>query len=219
MESGTMSEPILIKTVVVGPLQVNCHIVACPKTLEALIIDPGDDGERILTGIRATGWRVVRIVNTHGHFDHIGANRSLVEATGAELLIHELDLPLLQKAQTHAQVYGLNAEPSPVPSRLLKDGDTIAFGQSNCQVIHIPGHSPGGVALYCDGHLFSGDVLFAGSVGRTDLPGGDHRALVTGIRTRLWSLPGETIVHPGHGPDTTIAREMRTNPYVAGMAD
>lgn len=214
-----MSEQPLLTTVVVGPLQVNCFIAACPHTLEALVVDPGDDGERILATIRSAGWKVVRIVNTHGHFDHIGANRSLVEATGAELLIHELDFPLLQKAQLHAQVYGLHAEPSPVPGRLLKDGDTVAFGTLACQVIHLPGHSPGGIALHCGRHLFCGDVLFAGSIGRTDLPGGDHRTLVTGIRTRLWGLPPETIVHPGHGPDTTIGREMRSNPFVGADVD
>lgn len=214
-----MSDQPLLATVVVGPLQVNCFVIACPHSLDALVIDPGDDGERILAAVRSAGWRVVRVVNTHGHFDHIGANRSLVEATGAELLLHELDLPLLQRAQMHAQVYGLHAEPSPMPGRLLKDGDTIAFGTLSCQVIHIPGHSPGGIALLCGSHLFCGDVLFAGSIGRTDLPGGDHRALVSGIRTRLWNLPGETIVHPGHGPETTIAREKRSNPFVGADVD
>jgi len=214
-----MSEQPLIATVVVGPLQVNCYVAACPKSLEALIIDPGDDGERILDTIRSKGWRAVRIVNTHGHFDHIGGNRAVVEATGAELLIHELDLPLMQKAKVHAQLYGLQAELSPPPDRLLKDGDNIAIGELTFEVIHLPGHSQGGIALLCGRHLFAGDVLFAGSIGRTDLPGGDHRTLIDGIRKRLWCLPGETVVHPGHGPDTTIAHEMRTNPFVAGMAD
>jgi glyoxylase-like metal-dependent hydrolase (beta-lactamase superfamily II) len=214
-----MNEQPLIETVVVGPLQVNCFIVACPQTLEALVIDPGDEGERILATLRASGWKPVRVVNTHGHFDHIGGNRAVVEATGAELLIHELDLPLMQKSRVHAQLYGLNTELSPPPARLLKDGDCIAAGKLTFEVIHIPGHSPGGIALRCGQHLFAGDILFADSVGRTDLPGGDHRALIDGIRSRLWCLPGETIVHPGHGPDTTIGREMRTNPYVAGMTD
>lgn len=214
-----MTEQPLITALVVGPLQVNCYIVACPVTRDALVIDPGDDGPQILAALRAGSWRVVAIINTHGHFDHIGANRTLVAATGAKLLIHELDLPLLHRAQSHAQLYGLHAEPSPVPDRLLHDGEQVEFGTLSCRVIHLPGHSPGGMALLCGSHLFAGDVLFAGSIGRTDLPGGDQRTLVEGIRKRLWCLPGDTIVHPGHGPDTTIAREMRSNPYVAGMND
>jgi len=214
-----MTDQPLVKSLVVGPLQVNCFLVACPKTGAALVIDPGDDGARILAVLSAAAWRAVAIVNTHGHFDHVGANRSLVETTGAELMIHELDLPLLQRAQLHAQQYGLHTEPSPVPVRLLHDGEQLACGTLSCRVIHLPGHSPGGIALLCGTHLFAGDVLFAGSIGRTDLPGGDHRTLVEGIRNRLWCLPGDTIVHPGHGPDTTIAREMHNNPYVAGMTD
>jgi len=214
-----MSEQPLVTTLVVGPLQVNCYIVACPQTGDLLIIDPGDEALRILAAVRAGGGRVTAIVNTHGHFDHIGANREVVAATGAELMIHELDLPLLHQAGAHARHFGLHAESSPPPDRLLRDGEQIACGTISCHVIHLPGHSPGGIALLCGRHLFVGDVLFAGSIGRTDLPGGDHRTLVDGIRRRLWCLPGETIVHPGHGPDTSIAREQRSNPYVAGVRD
>lgn len=214
-----MSEQLTITTMVVGPLQVNCYVVGCQESRKALVVDPGDEGERIIDAIRAAGWHIDHIVNTHGHFDHIGANRALVDATGASLMIHEDDLPLLQRAQAHARVYGLHAEPSPAPDRLLHDGDQINFGLQSCQVIHLPGHSPGGIALLCGRHLLVGDVLFAGSIGRTDLPGGDHHTLVEGIRSKLWRLPGDTIVYPGHGPETTIAHEMHTNPFVGLSAD
>ncbi|BCR05546.1 MBL fold metallo-hydrolase [Desulfuromonas versatilis] len=202
----------------VGPLQVNCAIFSCPETGEAMIIDPGDDGERILELVRRAGLQVKLIVNTHGHFDHVGANRLLVEKTGAPLLIHALDVPLLQRAVEHAALYGLKAVPSPEPERTLNDGEVLSLGTRRVEVIHTPGHSPGGICLLAGNHLFSGDSLFAGSIGRTDLPGGDHALLVAKVRQKLLVLPGETIVHPGHGPDTTIAREKASNPFVGDRA-
>lgn len=203
-----------IETLVVGQLQVNCFIVACDKTREALVVDPGDEAERILQRLLAHGLQLKLIVNTHGHFDHIGGNRLLVEQTGADLLIHQADLPVLRRAREHAALYGMSVTPSPEPARLLAGGEILAVGELRLQVLHTPGHSPGGICLLGDGHLFVGDTLFAGSVGRTDLPGGDHDTLVDGIRRQLLVLPDETIVHPGHGPDTTIGREKRVNPFL-----
>ncbi len=205
-----------IEALAVGPLQVNCFIVACPVTRQAAVIDPGDEGERILHLLRGEGLELKLVINTHGHFDHVGANRFLVEATGAELCLHSADRALLLRAADHAARYGLRTVDSPEPRRLLADGDRLQVGELTLEVLHTPGHTPGGVCLYTPGHLFSGDTLFAGSVGRTDLPGGDMATLIAGIRNRLWSLPEETQVHPGHGPDTTLGREKTGNPY-AGL--
>ncbi len=205
---------MLIEAITVGPLQVNCFVIACSETRQAMVIDPGDDGERILEFLQKEGLHLQTIINTHGHFDHIGANRFLVAATGAELLIHERDVPLISKAAEHAALYELKGTPSPPPTRMLQGGETLTVGELEVAVIHMPGHSPGGIALLVDGHLFSGDSLFAGSIGRTDLPGGDYRQLIDGIREKLLTLPDTTVVHPGHGPDTTIGREKRINPFV-----
>jgi hydroxyacylglutathione hydrolase len=213
-----MNDKLVVDQMSVGPLQVNCFIVTCRKTKEAMVIDPGEEGERILHVAEKQDLKIRKVVNTHGHFDHIGANLHIVEKTGAELLIHADDLPLLQNARSHAEVYGLSVAASPEPDRLLGQGDTFQVGELSFRVFHVPGHSPGGICLLTEGHLFVGDVLFSGSIGRTDLPGGDFDSLVEGVRERLFALPDETIVHPGHGPDTTIGRERQINPFVGDAA-
>ena len=213
-----MTDDLLVHQLSVGPLQVNCFVVACQKTREAMVIDPGEDGPRILQIAESNGYQVKQIVNTHGHFDHIGANQPVKDATGAVLMTHEADLPLLQNARNHAQAYGLTVSPSPDPDKFLDEGDVFSVGEQSFSVFHVPGHSPGSICLLSDGHLFVGDVLFAGSIGRTDLPGGDFDALVEGVREKLFRLPADTIVHPGHGPDTTIGREKQMNPFVGDGA-
>ena len=207
---------MILEILPVGPLQVNCAIVACPATQQAAVIDAGGDAEGILAAVERLGVEVVQLINTHGHFDHQGAVAALQAATGAPFALHRDDLAILQRAQEHAAFYGLMTTQAPDPDHFFTEGDLLAVGSLRLRVIHTPGHSPGGVCLLVEGegHLFSGDTLFAGSIGRTDLPMGDHELLIRNIEEKLLVLPDETIVHPGHGPDTTIGREKRINPFL-----
>ena len=203
-----------LSRLVVGPLQVNCYIVHDEKTKEAIVIDPGDDGREILDLIREKGLKVRYIVNTHAHFDHVGANKLLKDATGAELLIHEADSGLLSTTANHARMFGMTAPSSPKADRYVKHGDVLTVGALTLTVLHTPGHSAGGISLAGDGVVFTGDALFAGSIGRTDLPGGDLMTLITSIKTNLMTLPDETVVLSGHGPQSTIGEERRENPFL-----
>ncbi len=205
---------MIIRQLAVGPLQANCFIVGCERTRQAAVIDPGDEADRILLALADRGLTVTHILNTHGHFDHVGANRRLKQATGAPILIHALDAPMLRLLARTAAAWGMAAENSPDPDRLIAEGETIPVGDLALQVIHTPGHTPGGVSFYADGCLFVGDTLFAGSVGRTDFPGGDFDTLRRSIQGKLFRLPDEVRVFTGHGPETTIGEEKRTNPFV-----
>jgi hydroxyacylglutathione hydrolase len=207
---------MIFDTIVVGPLQVNCYIIGCEETMEGAVIDPGGDADRIIRAFSAHGLNIVHVLNTHGHFDHIGANRAILEATGADFLIHEADVPLLNKGDATAAVYGLRSENSPLPDRFLSDGATIPVGNLKVKVIHTPGHTPGGCCFLLNGILISGDTLFADSVGRTDFPGGSSKTLLKSIREKLLVLDDEIVVYPGHGPATTIGRERVHNPYLGG---
>ena len=209
---------MIFETIVVGELGVNCYLLADSQTKEGVVIDPGAEPERILSAVRKSGMKVVAVLNTHGHFDHIGGNRKVTEATGAPLMINKEDGPFLSRASTSAKMYGLNADDSPGPSSYLAEGDLIHFGGHEIRVIHIPGHSPGGCCFYLekDGILISGDSLFAESIGRTDLPGGSQTQLVGAIRTKLMTLPETVKVFPGHGPSTTVGHEKKHNPYLGG---
>jgi glyoxylase-like metal-dependent hydrolase (beta-lactamase superfamily II) len=200
-----------IHSFVVTPFQVNCYVAV--DNGEAVVIDPGEATPLLLRQV--AGFTVKAIVNTHGHADHCGANASLVNATGAPLACHAADLPLLQALEVQGQMFGLDVEPSPNPDWFLKDGDVIEFGKSALTVLHVPGHSPGHIALSGEGVLFAGDVLFSGSIGRTDLPGGNAEQLLNSIRTRLLTLPDTTKVYCGHGPSTTIGEERQHNPFLS----
>lgn len=204
---------MIIQSLVVGPIQANCFILGCEKTKEAVVIDPGDEAKRILAGLQKQALQLKYIINTHGHFDHVGANKALKDKTGAPLLIHRVEAPMLAQLSASAAVWGMQMDNSPPADRLLEDGDRIAFGEITLEVIHTPGHSLGGISLYTPKDLFVGDTLFAGSIGRTDFPGGDYETLIAGVRARLFVLDDDVRVYPGHGPSTTIGEERRFNPF------
>jgi len=205
---------LIIKKLEVGPIMANCFILGCELTKQAVVIDPGDDADRILMELGKSNLTVKYLINTHGHFDHVSANKRMKEATGAQIAIHPEDEPMLHELSQSALMFGLSAENSPPADILLKDGDEVSFGDITLQVIHTPGHSRGGISLYTKGHLFSGDTLFAGSIGRTDLSGGDYDTLISSIKEKLLIFDEDTIVYTGHGPETTIGNEKRMNPFL-----
>lgn len=206
---------MILDSLPTGPLQVNCYIIGCERTRKAAVVDPGGDAEQILRLLHYHDLRLQLVINTHGHFDHVGGNRRLLEATGAELLIHRDDTALLTRAAAQAANFGLSAEISPAPQRELVGGERLRLGELAMEVLHTPGHTPGGICLYLEDQVIVGDTLFAGSIGRTDLPGGDHQTLINSIREKLLVLPDATVVHPGHGPATTIGREKLDNPFLS----
>ena len=210
----------LIKKLVVGPLQANCYLVSDAATRETAIIDPGGDAREIIRCMEDGGLKPVAIVNTHAHPDHVGANAELKKRYNIPLLLHEADAPALAQSGMLGSLIGLFLDPSPPPDKLLHGGDEIKVGKLALKVIHTPGHTQGGICLWCEGQgneaplLFSGDTVFQDSVGRTDLPGGSYEALMDSIRTRIMPLPDRTRILPGHGPETTLGREKRHNPFM-----
>lgn len=204
-----------MKQLVVGQLQTNCYIAACEETREGVVVDPGGDAARLFGEIDALKLTIKYILNTHAHFDHVGANEALKTHFNAPLGLHPLDLPILQ-AQGGAAVFGLDAGQSPDPDFELSEETTIAFGTNKLHVLHTPGHTPGHVSFYeaKEGVLFDGDVLFDGGIGRTDIPGGDTKAIIGSIKNVLFKLPDDTVVYSGHGNATTIGKEKSTNPWI-----
>lgn len=206
---------MLISTLPVGLIQTNCYVAGCEETKKGVVIDPGGHPDRILAEVQRQGLEIKYILDTHAHFDHTDANGALVEATGAPLAIHPLDLPILEAAGG-AALFGISAESSPPPDLELQDGDELIVGQLRFQVLHTPGHTPGHVCFYeaKEGVLFDGDVLFYRGVGRADLPGGNWEQLLDSIQRVLFALPDETVVYSGHGQATTIGDEKRLNPWL-----
>lgn len=200
--------------VVVGALETNCYLVYCEETLECAVVDPGGDPGKIIHEISSLEVKPTILINTHGHVDHVGANKDIKEKYQVPLCIHPADSKMLDNILATTMGLFLGAKKSPRPDRLLDDGDLIEIGKSHLKVLHTPGHSPGSVSLAGDGFLLSGDLLFCGGVGRTDLPGGSWNVLEDSIRNRIFPFPDDTVVLPGHGPSTTVGQEKMANPFI-----
>lgn len=205
---------VLVETV--GVFAENTYFLVDPSSREAIVIDPGDDAPRLLAVIRSQRLKVLWILNTHGHLDHVGAVAAVKDATGAPFHIHVADVPFVRNVAAQAAMFGLPPPLVPSIDGHLEEGQEFTFGSGpfTIRIIETPGHSPGSVTLCGEGILFSGDVLFAGSVGRTDLPGGDMETLMESIHRKLLRFEDSTVVYPGHGPATTIGEERRSNPFL-----
>ena len=206
---------MIVKPLEVGPLASNCYIVGSEQTKEGMIVDPGADAPVILKKVKELKLDIKYIVLTHGHFDHIGALSEVKEATGAEVAIHEADADSLGDSAFAATQWGLHCPEPPSPDRLLKGGDSLDISELHFLVLHTPGHTPGGICLYGEGVVFTGDTLFNFGIGRYDLPGGDYTLLMNSLTTKLMVLPDNTKVYPGHGHSSTIGAERRGNPFLS----
>jgi len=208
-----------IEQVKVGYMEVFCYIVACPVNKEALVIDPAGDEERVVEKIKQKNLDLKYIVNTHGHGDHTCGNDKVKALTAAKIIMHELDDTMFNSEEGQARSRQWGFTPSPPADITVKEGDQIVVGDVTLKVIHTPGHSPGGISLLGNGNLFTGDTLFVGGIGRTDLPGCSMSQFMHSIKKKLLTLPGDTIVWPGHDygirPSSTIDIERRTNPWLA----
>jgi glyoxylase-like metal-dependent hydrolase (beta-lactamase superfamily II) len=211
-------EKLILRRQEVSPFMTNCYLLVCTATREAAIVDPGGDPELIEMMIGEAGNpKISMIVNTHAHVDHASAVHDMQQTHGAPFHLHPDDGFLLEHIENTARGYGMEGVVRPRLDHELADGQKIALGDLTLEIIHTPGHSPGGVCIAVEGQLICGDTLFAGSIGRTDLPGGSYEVLLTSIHTRLLgALPDDTVIHPGHGPASSLGRERVSNPFLVG---
>jgi len=207
---------MIIKSLVVGPLESNCHIIAAENSKEAFVVDTGDEPDRILDVITANSFKTKYIVCTHAHFDHVGAIPEIKKETGAKIVIHRDEVDIYEGVKNQAMLWGYELDALPEYDMLVSEGDKLDIGNLSFEIFHTPGHSPGGISLYGEGILITGDTLFAGSVGRTDFQGGDIEKLKKSFK-RLMALPDETEILPGHGPKSTIGYERAHNFFSHGI--
>ncbi len=203
-----------VHTLSVGPMQANCYILECEETKKAIVIDPGGDSDLILDFIESNKLKTEFIINTHAHIDHIASNEELKSRTSALICIHKEDADMLVNPQKNLSFFIGSPISSPSPDRLLNDGDILESGTIRLQVIHTPGHSPGSISLLSQECIFTGDLLFAGGIGRYDFPGSSYEELIRSLR-KIMELKSDLIVYPGHGPATTIGEERETNPFIS----
>ncbi len=206
-------------SMVVGPLDVNCYIYSDIETHEAVVIDPGGDVDRILSALKDRSLDLKFILNTHGHFDHVGGNGTLKDVTGTQICLNKGDAELFSQAHEHGVIYGVQTSAQPRPDIYLQDGAKLTLGAITLEILYTPGHTPGGVCLYSkkDGLLFTGDTLFAGSIGRTDLQGGSFDTIIESIKNRILPLDDSVRVLPGHGPDSTVGEERESNAFIVNI--
>ncbi len=207
---------MIVSSLTVGPFQENCYLLMDPVSRDAVLVDPGDEAERIVALVESAGATVQGIWLTHAHIDHINGIAGVLRRWKVGVHMHPADQPVFEAGAQVAAHYGLTFDPPPAPDHPLSEGQTLEVGSLSFNVIHVPGHAPGHVAFVGHGAVFGGDCLFAGTVGRTDLPLCDPAALRRSL-ARFAALPAETVVYAGHGPSTTIAEELATNPFLRGL--
>ncbi|MEK7331305.1 MAG: MBL fold metallo-hydrolase [Candidatus Eisenbacteria bacterium] len=210
--------PLTHRALRLGPLENNSYLIVCVATRETAVVDVGFEPEAAIDALRAGDLRVRYLLNTHAHYDHLAGMRAVQEAVGGEYWLHPADRPLLERLTEQGAAFGFPAARPPAVVHDLADGQRLTLGEEALEVIHTPGHSPGGVCFRWQDWLWVGDTLFAGSIGRTDLPGGSFEELERAIRTRLFPLGDALQAFPGHGPATTLGRERRENPFVGEQA-